>query len=107
MDRSTKRQSRNINWIFGALVGFCTFAWFAHTYAPTEPVHFIPFFILLFCSTVSLLLYLTNNVRRSILISIGFVIFLLLRLVGLRDVLYALLLLASLVAIEFAFSSSD
>lgn len=61
------------------------------------------FFALLFTTSTSLSLYVLNNVRRSLLIGLGVAIFFLLRLLGLRDFIYPILLIASLASLELFF----
>lgn len=91
---------RNIWWLIVAICGICVLAWFVNTYPPHSWQLFIVFFTLVFITSLFLLLYLINNVRRSILLSSGLSIFLLLRLLNLRELIYPLLLVASLLSLE-------
>jgi hypothetical protein len=59
------------------------------------------FFTLVSFSIGTLLAYFLRNRRLAILIAGGVSLYLVLRLLGLRHPLYALLLVASIVALEF------
>ena len=75
-------------------------AWFVNSYAPDSLQRIGIFFILVTIILSSLLFPLVNNVRRVLLIICGLLIFLLLRLLGLREILYPLLLAATLLSLE-------
>lgn len=75
-------------------------AWFANTYTPDSWQKVVIFFIFAAAIILSLLLYILNNVRHVLLITGGLLILLFLRLLGLREIIYPLLLLACLVSVE-------
>ena len=96
-------EPRNISWIFFAIIGICVLAWFIHTFAPINIFVILLFFVLVFITSFLLLLYLLNNVRRALLVTIGITVFLFLRMLGLHDWWYVILLLGSLASLELLF----
>lgn len=96
-DRSNPR---NIWWLVVAICGICVLAWFVNTYPPHSWQLFIVFFSLIFLTSLFLLLYLLNNVRRSLLLSTGLIVYLILQLLNLRELYYPILLLATLLSLE-------
>lgn len=74
-------------------------AWLINSYIPVFWSILI-FFVLLFASTSSLVLFLLNNLRRALLIGAGICGIFFLRLIELRDPLYIILLVACLVSLE-------
>lgn len=75
-------------------------AWFVNAYSPDSWQRIAIFFVLAAIIIATLSFSLLNNVRRVLLITSGVLILLLLRLLGLREIIYPLLLLASLLSIE-------
>jgi len=84
------------------LIGVSGTAWLINTYAPGQPVHLVVFFVAVFVSCFFLFLFLLNNVRRSTLVSLGVVLYLILRYLNLRQSYYIVLLIASLASLEIA-----
>ena len=82
------------------LIGVSGTAWLINTYAPGQPVHLVVFFVAVFVSCF--FLFLLNNVRRSTLVSLGVVLYLILRYLNLRQSYYIVLLIASLASLEIA-----
>lgn len=93
-------KSRQIWWLIAGISGICATAATIHTYTPDQFVAVIAFFLLVFVSFYFLMLFLFNTPRRAILVSAGLVIFLILRMLGLREPIYALLLAAALISLE-------
>lgn len=75
-------------------------AWFVNSYTPDSWQHITIFFALIAIIIATLFFSILNNVRRVLLITGGVLILLLLRLLGLREIIYPLLLLASLLSLE-------
>lgn len=76
------------------------FAWYVTTFEPNS-VHAVAiFYLFVFMVTAYALLYLLNNVRRSIQYALGFVIYLLLRQWDLREFIYPMFLIAMLLSVE-------
>jgi len=69
---------------------------------PPDSVAAMLVFALLLATTITLLgLYTVKNVRHVLLFTLGVLIYLALQFFGLRHVLYAILLVASIVALEY------
>lgn len=76
-----------------------------HEFTPTSLVAMIAFFVVLTITNYFLWLFLFVNKRRSILLTAGIVTLLFLRMIGLREPLYVVLLIAALGAIELVFQT--
>lgn len=94
------RPHRSVWWLVIGVSGTSALAWFANTYTPDSWQIIAMFFALITLTLASLLFYFSNNVRHVLLITAGLLIILLLRLLGLREIIYPLLLVASLLSIE-------
>lgn len=77
-----------------------TLAWFVNSYTPDSWQRIAIFFVLIAIILSSLLIPLLNNVRHILLITGGLLILLVLRYLGLREIIYPLLLIASLLSLE-------
>lgn len=77
-----------------------TLAWFVNSYAPDSWQRIAIFFSLMTVIIASFLLSILNNVRHVTLITLGVMIILVLRILGLREIIYPLLLVATLLSIE-------
>jgi len=99
-----EKRPRSIWWLVLGLTSFSGFAWFVNSYEPNSWQLFTIFFLLVFVASFWTFLYLFNNVRRSVLLSLGVTTYLLLRLANLREPLYLVLLLASLTSLELLLS---
>lgn len=84
--------------IVAAAVSFL--AWFVNAYSPDSWQRIAIFFVLIAIIITLLSFSFLNNVRRVLLITGGVLILLLLRLLGLREIIYPLLLTATLLSIE-------
>lgn len=71
-----------------------------NAFPPDSLSRILEFFLIILATSFVLSVFLLNNVRRALLISFGLIILLTLRALGLRDPLYPILLLASLVSLE-------
>lgn len=91
---------RSILWLIAAISGISALAWFTNTYTPDSWQLVIIFFALITLITGSLLLYFLKNARHVLLITGGLLILLVLRFFGLREIIYPLLLIASLFSLE-------
>lgn len=94
------RPHRSIRWLIVGISGISALAWFANTYAPDSWQLIAIFFVFAATIIMSLLSYVLNNVRHVFLIALGVLIILFLRLLGLREIIYPLLLAATLLSIE-------
>lgn len=98
-----EHRRRDIRWLLVGISGLSALGWLINSQNPENPVALILFFLILFVTFFSLTQILTNIVRRSLLVGGGVVGFMLLRLIGLREPWYALLLVAALVSLELSF----
>ncbi len=94
------RSHRSVWWLFMSISGVSALAWFANTYTPDSGQRIMILFVLITIIIASLLLYFLNNVRHILLITGGLLILLFLRYLGLREIIYPLLLVASLLSLE-------
>ena len=74
-----------------------------HSVYPGSPIIISILFFLVAITVFSGLYYLTNNLRRSIMLCSGVLIFLFLRLIGLHDVYYIALLGGCIFSLELYF----
>jgi hypothetical protein len=95
------RRTLNIRWIYAAFVLISIFGWYVNVFAPDSGIKIIIFFSIIFAIIFSTALFLLNNVRRGVLCGIGAVIFLLLRILGLRDPIYPVFLIAALISLDW------
>lgn len=101
---SYKFQSQvNVAWLLLAITGVSAVGWMMHSVYPDSPVTISFFFVLIAITVFSGLYYLTNDTRRSILLCCGVLIFLFLRLIGLRDTYYVALLGGCIFSLELYF----
>jgi hypothetical protein len=97
------RPTRNIWWLIIGISGLSTLGWFANTFSPENIQLLVLFFIIIAVTTFSTALFLLKIVRRSVLVTLGVVVWLLLRMVGLRELWYPLLLILCLISLEILF----
>jgi len=97
-----QRHPRNLWWLLLGLISISGAAWFVNTYPPVSWQLIAVFFIFLFVSSLCIFLYLLNNVRHALLVSLGVILFLILRYLNLRQSYYIVLLVASLASLEIA-----
>ncbi len=94
---------RNPWWLVLGVSGISLIAWFVNTYPPDSMLRIATFFLLFFLATLLNSLFLFNNVRRGLLVSFGLSIFFLLRMLNLREPLYPILLIITLISLEVLF----
>ncbi len=85
--------------LVAAVAGLSTIAWLTNTYVPNGYT-IGAFFFVLFLTAATLAFSLTDSKRRASLVAGGVVGFMLLRLLELREPIYLVLLLASLLSLE-------
>lgn len=83
--------------------GLSVLGWFVNTFQPENILLLIPFFVIIAATTFFFSLFLLKIVRRAALVTLGVVIWLILRLLGLREIWYPLLLLPCLISLEILF----
>jgi hypothetical protein len=94
------RPEPNIPWLLAAISALSGLAWLMNTQNPQNSLYVGLFFFLLFATSYSVTFFLTNIVRRSILMGSGVFGFFLLRFFGLREPLYIILLASLLISLE-------
>jgi hypothetical protein len=97
------KSGRNIVWLIAGISGLSALGWLINTRDPNYLVSLMLFFLLLFITFGSFAMFVTNIVRRAVLIGSGVFVFFLLRLIGLREPLYIILLALSLASLELYF----
>lgn len=102
--RQLRRSKKHVLWLICGLVTGGLTAWFTYKFYPDNAFNITLFFCLLEGTILSLTYYLLNNVRRSIFIGFGIGIWLLLRLLGLHQLLYLILIVACLLSLDLLFS---
>ena len=83
--------------------GLCLLGWFINTFQPVNITLLIIFFLMISTITFFSSLFVLKIVRRSVLVTLGIVVWLLLRMFGLREIWYPLLLLPCLISLEILF----
>ncbi len=97
------RLKRNRRYLIIGISGLVILAIFINKFAPVTLPIIVTFLLIFFFSVLALAYYLLNNVRRSILISLGLALWLALRATGLRDSIYPALLVACLISLELLY----
>ncbi len=93
------KRERNVLALLTGITGVSVIGWLTQTFPPDTNL-IVVFFLLVFISGFSLMLFLTQSKRQALLFASGISTLLLLRLIGLRGALYTLLLIASLISLE-------
>ena len=94
---------RNPWHIFTAVAGFGVTGWYIHTLAPTSWYIVTGLLIVLFTTLYFFLLFLLNTRRRAFFLTSALVGIAALRMLGLKDILYVLFLIAVLVLLNLYF----
>ncbi len=83
-----------------AISGVSLLGWFVNTFTPDTILRLVLFFLIVAVITFFSSLFVLKNVRRASLVTLGVVIWLMLRLFGLREIWYVLLLIPCLISLE-------
>jgi len=97
------RPRRNILWLILGICGLSVLGWFGNTFPPENILRLVLFFAIIAATAFFSSLFLLKIVRRAFLVTLGVVIWLLLRLFGLREFWYPLLLVPCLISLEILF----
>ena len=100
-----ERQKRNAWWLIVGISGLSILGWFINTFPPDSFETISLFFLIIAATTFFSFLFVFKIVRRATLVTLGVMVWLLLRLVGLRDWYYPVLLIPVLVSLEILFQS--
>ncbi len=103
--RLTIDKERNPWWLIFGISGISILAWFVNTYPPDTIAQIATALLLFFTMISSLSYFLLNNVRRALLLSLGLSVFILLRILQLREPIYPVLLLTSVLSLELLFGN--
>ena len=87
--------------LFWGFAGLFILAAYVNIFPPEQIAYVISFFVLLFVTLTVFGVYFFRQFRRSVIFAGGIILYLLLRYFGLRHGLYAVLLAASVVAIDY------
>lgn len=98
-------KERNLLWLILGISGISILAWFGNTYPPDTMVKIATALLLFFTMISSMSYFLLNNVRHALLLSLGLSIFLILRILQLREPIYPILLLVSVLSLELLFQN--
>jgi hypothetical protein len=90
-------------WLIFGISGLCVLGWFVNTFQPENVYLLIFFFVIIAATTFFTSLFLLKIVRRAVLVTLGVVVWLILRLFGLRELWYPLLLIPCLISLEILF----
>jgi len=100
MDRLSERSTRNIWWLILGISGLSVLGWFINTFSPDSVQMITLFFVIIAATAFFSSLFVFKIVRRAVLVTMGVVVWLVLRLVGLRDWYYPILLIPILISLE-------
>jgi hypothetical protein len=90
-------------WLVVGITGLSLLGWFVNTYPPDSFIRILIFFAILGGTTFCISFFFLKIVRRATIITVGVIVWLLLRYLGLRDWYYPLLLLPILISLEMLF----
>lgn len=97
------QNTRQAWWLIAGFAGLSGIGFLIHTFPPTTIAAIVAFFILLATTLYFLLRFIVANNRWALLASVGVSVFLVLRMLNLREPLYLILLAAALVSLELVF----
>ncbi len=80
--------------------GVSLLGWFVNTYTPDSLFRLVLFFLIIAATVFFTSLFFLKIVRRAALVTLGVGIWLFLRLLGLREIWYLLLLIPCLISLE-------
>jgi len=95
------KNPRNPFLLFLGLTGFIAITAYVNILSPDTVFTIGGFFVLLMLATELVSLYILQNARLATLLTLGITVYLGLRFLGLRQPMYAILLAASVIALEY------
>lgn len=104
MDR--KNHSRNPTTLFLGITGSIALAAYINITPPDTGVSLLGFFILLITTLLLLGMYFIGSLRHTIVLTFSVTLYLILRYIGLRHPLYPILLVASVIALEYVWKDN-
>jgi hypothetical protein len=97
------RPKWNILWLIVGVCGVSVLGWFVNTFPPENILFLVLFFVIIATTVFFSSLFIFKIVRRAVLVTLGVVVWLTLRLLGLRELWYPLLLIPCLISLEILF----
>lgn len=98
---------RNPLLLFIGVTGLILLAAFINIVPPDSVAALLVFFLVFITTLILLGLYIIRSLRHALILTFGIVLYLILRFFGLRHPLYAVLLIASLVALEYLWKENS
>jgi hypothetical protein len=95
-------KDRDTKWLIIGICGLSGLGWLINTQDPSYLIPLSVFFLILFITAYSFSYFVTNIVRRSLLLGGGVFVYFLLRFLGLREIWYVILLLICLISLELS-----
>jgi len=80
--------------------GLSLLGWYANTFGPDSFLRLVLFFVIVGLTTFFSSLFFLKIVRRAALVTLGVLVWLVLRLFGLREIWYPMLLVLCLISLE-------
>lgn len=93
----------NVMWLIIGICAVSGLGFLINAYDPDSWLYIGAFFLLLFLAASAISFFVTNIVRRSLLLGSGVLGIFFLRFLGLRELYYLVLLLLCLISIELYF----
>ncbi len=100
------KKERNPLILFLGLTGLIVMSAYVNIFPPDSLTHILIFLVILAVSLGLLCSYVFRKTRHTVLITLGVMLYLVLRYFGLRHPLYAVLLFASIIALEYLWKDS-
>lgn len=91
--------------LIAGISGLSLLGWFINTFTPDTVFKIAFFFFIIGATTFFCSLFIFKILRRAVLITLGVVVWLLLRMLGLRDWYYPVLLIPILISLEVLFQN--
>ena len=90
-------------YLIAGISGLSVLGWFVNTFPPENILSLVLFFLIIAATTFFSSLFILKIVRRAVLVTLGVIVWLTLRLLGLRELWYPLLLIPCLISLEILF----
>ena len=91
--------------LIAGISGLSLLGWFINTVTPDSAWTIVLFFVIIGATTFFCSLFIFKILRRAVLVTLGVTVWLLLRLLGLRDWYYPVLLIPVLISLEVLFQN--
>lgn len=98
-----EKPERNIWHLIFGMSGLSVLGWFMSSFSPANFLFVALFFLIVAVMVFFSSLFVFKSARRAILVTIGVIVWLVLRLLGLREIWYPFLLVLCLISLEILF----